>query len=91
MIIINADGRDYITNASLLMQSEYMLKVFRKYPMFFKCASGGLMKAMIQNPDTWSVRAVSKDLKKRYEDLGVHVWNKKYNPEDNKIWQQQAT
>ena len=78
MIIIRAGGRDYITHAGFLLQHQYMTGVFQKYGSFLFNASGGLFKAMLENPDTWSVIAVAEDLKKKYEAGGCNSWNKEY-------------
>jgi hypothetical protein len=78
MIIIKAGGRDYVTHAGFLLQHEYMMQVFKKYPQFLFNASGGLFHAMLKNPDTWSVVAVAEDLKNKYEAGGSFCWNKEY-------------
>jgi hypothetical protein len=89
MLIVRAGGIDFLSNAALLLQAESMLEVFKKYPQFLFCASGGMVKAMLDNPDTWEVVAIGDDLKAQYKDGGCDIWNKEYKPEENKIWQPQ--
>lgn len=91
MLIIRANGIDYLTNAAFLLQNQHMIDCFNKYPKFLHNASGGLLKAMLENQDTWDVIAITDDLKKQYEAKGVKIWNREYQPGENKIWQPQAT
>ena len=85
MIIITAGGVGYYTNAGFMLQNEYMAKTITKYHQFLVNGSDGLIKAMLENPDTWSVTAVAEDLKKKYEDKGCMVWSKEYRGGNN-IW-----
>ena len=81
MLIVGVNGIDYITNAAFMLQCEYMAKVFTDHPVFMKNHSGGLLQAMIDNPDTWSVVAVSNDIKKQ----GVKGYETPYRFE-NLVW-----
>jgi hypothetical protein len=78
MLIVRAGGRDYVTHAGFLLQHEYMLYVLTKYSQYLHNASGGLLKAMLENPDTWEVVAVAEDLKKKYDAGGDFCWSKEY-------------
>jgi len=85
MIIISAAGVEYLTNAAFMMQSEFLSNIIREHKRFFFDASGGLLRAMIENPETWEVVAVGDDLKERFPNNG-EMWNKKYKGEFNS-WQ----
>jgi len=86
MLIVRVNGIDYLTNGGLLAQSEWMLETLQKYPNLLKNLSGGLFEAMLDNPETWSVVAIGKDLKEQYESKGCTGFNK-YNTDGRKIWQ----
>jgi hypothetical protein len=88
MIIVRAGNKEYLTNAAMILQAQYMVDCFIKYPQFLVNASGGLMQGMLENPDTWEVVAVAEDLKNQYESLGCHEWNKPYKVEEV-TWQTQ--
>ena len=89
MVIVRAGNKEYLTNAAMILQAQFMVDCFIKYPQYLVNASSGLMQGMLENPDTWSVIAVSEDLKKQYESLGCKEWNKPYKVEEVE-WQQQA-
>lgn len=86
MLIVNAGGVDYVTHAGFLIQHEYMIEQLNKYPEFLFNASGGLLKAMLEYPDTWEVVAVAEDLKQKFEANGFHGWKKEYK--GGTEWQQ---
>jgi len=86
--IVRAGDTDYLTNISLYAQSNYLHTKILKHPSFLINASGGMLKGMIEHPDTWWVVAVGEPLKKKYVDLGYYGWVKRYEG-DNKIWQPQ--
>ncbi len=90
MIIVRVNEIDYLTNAALLLQNEHIVDVIKKYPQFLFNASGGLLKAMLENPDTWEVVAITDDLKAQYVKGGVTIWNKEYDPMEKKIWRPAA-
>jgi len=87
MMIVRVNGIDYITNAALYMQAEFLINQIKDYSPFLVNASGGLMKAMIENPDTWEVVAIAKDFKKKYAKKGCKIWNTKYSSSGREIWQ----
>lgn len=66
-LIIRA-GRDYRTIPPLMIQCEELSWFLREFPCFFKEESGGLLRAMVANPD-WSVVAVSGPLKDHLESV----------------------
>ncbi len=89
MLIIRVNDMDYVTNAAFLLQHQHMIEAFKKYPQFLHNASGGLLKAMLENPDTWEVVAVTDDLKAQYTKKGINIWNRAYQTGEKKIWQPQ--
>lgn len=90
MVIVRAGGKDYVTHGGFLLQHQWMLEAFRRHSQFLYNASGGLFRAMLENPDTWEVVAVAEDLKKKYEESGDPCWTKEYRGGINS-WQPQAT
>lgn len=86
MMIVRAGNVDYITNASLFIQTEYLIDVIKKHPKFLVNRSGGLIKAMVEYED-WTVRAIGEDLKKQYDELGIPIWNKEVK--ESALWQPQ--
>lgn len=50
-LIICADGNEYLTTPQFLLQAEYMAEVIRAFPEVFGEIGGGLLSAMIRNPD----------------------------------------
>jgi len=91
MTIVNAGGVNYYTNAGFMLQNQYMFEVLTNpdCKKFFTLESDGLLKAIIENPDTWSVVAIADDLKEKYDKAGCTVWKEKYNG-GNEIWRPQA-
>jgi len=71
MIIIRAGGMDYLTHAGFMLQCEFIAKIFKDYPNIYKPHCKGLLMAMMENPDTWSVVAVSDSIKEQHEKQGV--------------------
>jgi len=63
-VIVRAGGKDFRTNLQFYMQSEYLAKLCRLFPTFLCERSGGLLRAMIEHPDTWEVAALSEHLTK---------------------------
>jgi len=78
MLIIRVKGVDYISHGGFMLQNQWLLEAFRRHSMFLHNASGGLLAAMLENPDTWSVVAIAEDLKRKYEAGGNFLWNKPY-------------
>ena len=56
--IIRADGEDYRTTPDLLMQCDELSRLIRDVPQFLKEQSGGLLRAMVADPD-WETVAAS--------------------------------
>ncbi len=49
------------------MQSQYLSDLIRKFPQGFSERCGGLLRAMLEYPDTWTMTKVSGPLKERLE------------------------
>jgi hypothetical protein len=64
---IEAGGRRYRTDPTLVMQCQYLTSLITAFPKGFKEKSGGLLRAMIEYPDTWTMTQVSGSLKNRLE------------------------
>lgn len=62
-LIVKADGKLYRTGPDYLITSEYLAEVLRTFPDVFEEKSGGLLRALIRDPDTWEVVALSEALK----------------------------
>lgn len=79
-LIIRAGGKDYRIETGLLVQCQDFATLFATFPDVFKCRSGGLLKAMMEHPDTWSVVAVSAAMKAHLEKVnGQHgIYEKAY-------------
>jgi anaerobic glycerol-3-phosphate dehydrogenase len=90
MMVVTAGGMDYRTNAALMMQNEYMLGVITKYPQFLINASGGLLEAMIKDPDGWSVTAITDNLKRQYDEAGMNIWSVDYKLKEENTWRPAA-
>lgn len=71
-LIIRAGGADYRTTPGFLAQCEQLSMLFRTLTAAFHNRSGGLLKAMIENPDTWEVVAVSAAMKRHLEEVNGH-------------------
>jgi len=66
-LVIRAGGRDYRIETGLLVQCQDFVRLFTTFPDVFKNRSGGLLKAMMEHPDTWEVVAVSAAMKAHLE------------------------
>ena len=91
MCIVRSNGIDYLSNSSWVVQSEYLSNTIRKHPRFLVNRSGGLLKAMIDNPDSWVIIAVTEDLKRQVERKGANIFPKEYNVKEHELWQAQMT
>lgn len=66
-LVIRAGGKDYGTENEWLMQSENLAEILMAWPDIFKEKSGGLLRAVMENKDTWEIVAVSASMKARLE------------------------
>jgi len=67
MVIVRANGSDYITYLDYLLQTEHLATMIRLAPNVFKQKSGGLLEAMIKDFDEWAIVAVSASIKEHLE------------------------
>jgi hypothetical protein len=91
MMIIEAGGVQYLTNASMYLQTVWLAENIAKHHKFLINRSDGILKAFIENPDTWFVKAIGKDMKKQYDDQGATMFSKKFEVKEDKLWQPPAT
>jgi hypothetical protein len=68
--IIRANGAEYRTTPDLLMQCDEISRLIQAVPHFLSERSGGLLRAMISDPD-WETAAVSGPLKHELETAGM--------------------
>lgn len=61
LLVVRADGKDYVTQPDFYMQCEYLAQLIHDYPEVFKDESGGLLGAMGADPE-WEVVAISDQL-----------------------------
>lgn len=61
-LIVRAGGRDYLTYPELYMQAQCIADIVKVCPEYFQNWSGGLVDAMLSDPD-WEVVAVSTKLR----------------------------
>lgn len=59
--VIAANGERFATDAALEMQAAFLSQAIREFPQLYSEASGGLLRAMIFDPD-WYVSEVSEPL-----------------------------
>ena len=62
-LIVKAGERLYRTGPDYLVTSEYLAQIIRTFPDYFRERSGGLLRAILEHPDTWEVVALSEALK----------------------------
>jgi hypothetical protein len=67
-LIVRANGADHKTRPDFYLQAECLTEVIRMAPGYFVNKSGGLLAAMLADPN-WEVVAVSSALKKHMSDL----------------------
>jgi hypothetical protein len=86
MMIIEVDKKQFLTNGGLLLQTQCMAEYFSRYPNFLINASGGFMKAWMNDRDGWNVIAVSGDLRNQYVSAGCSVFSTQHTIEEDKLW-----
>lgn len=70
-VIVRAARRDYRSTLQFLVQSENLAMLIRKEPRVFKDRSGGLLGAMIADPDGWEIIANSEELCKEMDPTAI--------------------
>jgi len=91
MMIVQAGGVDYLTNAAFVIQCTYLGEAMRKHPQFLINASSGLLPAMIANWDTWEVVAIRDDLRSQYAAQGDGRWTVDYDMREHNIWRPEVS
>lgn len=72
-LVVRAGGRDYVTSLDLFITTEVMAAVIREYPERHKERSGGLLRAMLQDPE-WGVVAWSESLRDKLDAGAVEKY-----------------
>jgi hypothetical protein len=60
-LVIECGGKRFMTRPDFLMQAEFMSTMIRRFPKIFKEESGGLLRALVADPD-YDVERVSEAL-----------------------------
>lgn len=68
-LIVRVGGKDYITRMDFLIYTEELAELIRNFSIVFTNRSGGLLKAMLENWDTWEIVGVSAALKEHLEEI----------------------
>lgn len=63
-MVVRAGGVDYVTSTDIFITTEVMASVIKEFPERHKERSGGLLRAMIQDPE-WGVVAWSESLRNK--------------------------
>lgn len=81
-LIVRAGGDDYRTTPGLMVQSQNLAQLITTCSAAFHNQSAGLLKAMIENPETWEVVGVSAALKAHLEEVNgaSGLYDKPYQP-----------
>lgn len=62
-MIVRAGGDDYRTCIGYFMQTQVLAEYIRAIPAVFKDRSGGMLAAMVNDPDNWGVLQTPEELK----------------------------
>jgi hypothetical protein len=65
-MVIRAGDRDYITTPDFYITTLFLVNVMREFGKL-KERSGGLLRAMLEYPDTWEVVAFSEELRNKLD------------------------
>jgi hypothetical protein len=78
-LIVRAGGIDHLTRPSYYMQCQELVTLMTSFPNIYHNRSRGLLRAMLDYPDTWEVVAVSGALKTHLDETnGVGMWEGSY-------------
>jgi hypothetical protein len=61
-LIVRADGKDWVTRPDYYMQAECLSSLLTEFPQVFTSKSGGMLDAMVRDPN-WSVVGVSAEMR----------------------------
>ena len=56
-MLVRANGQDFLTNPGLIMQAELLAEVIREAPVVFDERGGGLLAALVADPEWFAVAA----------------------------------
>lgn len=78
-LIVRADGVDWVTRPDYYLQAECLSHLLTEFPQVFTSKSGGLLDAMVRDPN-WEVVAVSEALKRNLieQNGDVGLYDKPY-------------
>lgn len=81
-MIIRAGGHDYRTRTDYFVQCEEFVQLFAEFGVVFKNRSRGLVKAMLENRDTWEVVGVSPALRTHLIEMNGDqgIYDTQYKP-----------
>lgn len=65
-MVVKAGGIDHITTPDYYITTRFLVNVMREFPLL-KEKSGGLLRAMLEHPDTWEVVAYSGALRDKVD------------------------
>ena len=63
LVVIQAGSEKHITKLEFMLQAEQLAQLIDMAPSVFREKSGGLLRGIVENPETWAVVAVSEALK----------------------------
>lgn len=69
-MIVRCGGKDFVTTPDLYLTTIALAKFMKEYPLI-KEKSGGLLRGMLENPDTWEVVALSQVLRDQIDPKGT--------------------
>lgn len=67
-VVVRSGGRDYMTTPEFLMQAELLAEAIRMAPAVYSERSGGLLSALVADPD-YDVVAASRDIAESLEPI----------------------
>ena len=80
-VIVRANGKRFLTILEWVMQAECISQLLRMAPTVFYNHSGGLLAAMVEDPDGWEVEAVSAALKEAMDAVNeTSAFTEPYEP-----------
>lgn len=75
-MIVRCGERDFVTTPDLYLSTLALATFIRAYPLV-KEKSGGLLRGMLDHPDTWGVVALSEALKNQIDPTSTDRWGAK--------------
>lgn len=69
MVVVRAGDEHFVTYLDYMTQTQALADIIRLAPNVFKQRCGGLLEAVLNHYDTWSIVAVSEALKAHLEEV----------------------